>query len=117
MSLIDSDVAFYSNWDIDLILDQGDTVVSGTLNSLTGVDILVFTHNLGYVPTFDLTFLPTGGTQWQQIGDQDTTSLIAYVAYATTTQLFVSLFNDDPVSNHTFNTDIRYYIWTDTVVH
>lgn len=120
MATIDSDIIFSSNWDIDLILDAGQVTISGTLPGVGSypsnvTDIVVFKHGLGYVPVFDLMFLATSQTQWQQTGDSDN-QLISYITYSDTQNLHIILGNNN-LSSVTYATQLRYYIWTDTVIH
>lgn len=114
MALDSSKLYFSSTWDIDQIFSQAITNIAGSASSGVPLDVLITTHGLGYVPTFDFSFNSgTGG--WQQAGNVDS-NLLTYLPYATTTELHATVFNNS-IGTVNFSTQLHYYIWTDTVVH
>lgn len=117
MNVDNTKLLFNSNWDIDQILYQGE--VDGiTLNgnTSTATSILLFPFSLSYPPVIDGTFQLGGETIWRQIGDSTTSGKVELETFLATTPtgIYLVYYNFNTGS---FSVNVRYYIWTDTVLN
>ena len=117
MAVDDTRLAFSSNWDIDLIYAQGVITAAGSVAAGASIDLILFIHNIGFVPVFDMFFQSAPGANWQQNGEGNNATVMTYMAYATSTALHLIAGSGALSGTTNFTTSVYYYVWTDTVIY
>ena len=110
MSVDDTKLAFYSEWDIDQLIATAEVPVTLVATSL-------YTYTTSDAPYFEVQFKPTGSTQWFQCGVNSLAGTLAGVfsfkAYISSTSIYIDV---DAGGTAITGGTARYFIWADKVI-
>ena len=106
MAVDDTKVNYYSGWEVDQLIAQGSFSVS------TGTTLVHSLSDAQNPNVYELQFQPSGVAQWYRIGTNSTNATVAnlfnFSSYVDGSSLYATTSSGGT---------IRYFIWSDTVVH